>query len=218
MKLINAKELFLFDFDGTLVNTSKDVMDAVNYMRKQYKLPDIDIEMTISLIGKGQRYTVEQAIMDGEEINYEEANQHYDNYFTKNLGKRAVFYPHVVETLLELEKKGKTLGIVSNKYSYYIEKILKELNCPVNFDFIYGPDILKVTKPDPEYILKACSSKKIEKSKTVLIGDSVHDIDTGKNAEVTTVYVTYGFSKDKEKLKNTADYNVELFNKILELS
>lgn len=115
------------------------------------------------------------------------------------------FYPGIPELLTELIRQGKTLGIVSNKYSQYIHKILVHLGNTFPFAVIIGPDTLKLRKPDPTVIEYACTTTKIPLSETVMLGDSLIDIEAGKNAGVKTVACLWGFNTKAELVLGQPD-------------
>ncbi|GBR74780.1 haloacid dehalogenase superfamily hydrolase, partial [Candidatus Termititenax aidoneus] len=104
------------------------------------------------------------------------------------------FYPGLLDFLARLRLQKKLLGIVSNKHSYFIAKILAKLSCPVSFDIIVGADTLPEHKPSPRPVLHACAQLGLNQTEAVLLGDSIYDTQAGRQAGVFTIGCAWGFN------------------------
>jgi phosphoglycolate phosphatase len=207
--------LILFDFDGTLVDTGKDLLDAINYTRNTLALPPLTFAQANKHIGIGQTYLVDKATADAPHRDLEKTIKTFRDYYSQHMHDHSTFYPGIAELLISLKEH--KLGIVSNKYSYYIKDILPKLHCPVVFDIIIGPDSLPARKPDPAPIIHAAQALQTPLDQTIMIGDSLFDIRAGKAAGVKTIGVTYGFSTQEEVRAEQPDYIVESPEKILDI-
>ncbi|BBB93421.1 MAG TPA: HAD-IA family hydrolase [Methylomusa anaerophila] len=217
MSLFDKKDLFLFDFDGTLINTAPDVQAAVNYMRKKYGLRDFTLKETESIIGRGQAYTINQAITDGINIDFNEAEEIYSKYYQENSARFSTFYPGVIEILNELKVKNKIMAVISNKYSYFVKKILTEMKYCDYFKLICGPDLIAEKKPNPQMVFYAIEQAGASADHTVFIGDSIYDIQTGKNAGITTICVTHGYGNYNEIVNEQPDFLIDNFRDLIAL-
>mgnify|MGYP002081279942 FL=1 len=124
-------------------------------------------------------------------------------------------YDGIKELLESLKKKDYTLAIVSNKVTPAVLKGLKL--CQINdyFDLIIGAEQLKEAKPNPDGIYQVL--KKYPSDEVFMIGDTIIDIETGKNANVKTIGVTWCKTSKEEFIKNGANFVVDKPQEILKI-
>ena len=183
-------QLFVFDFDGTLVDTKRDIADSVNRTLKELELRTLDREVLYTFIGKGVNHLMTRSL---EETGYDDLPgaidafmRHYESHLMDQTG----LFPNCRETLEHFAHKENT--ILSNKPTRFITQILDALDCRAPFSTIIGGDLMPAKKPDPgglHHILKQHGARPEE---TLMIGDSLVDVETGKRAGVKTCGVTYG--------------------------
>lgn len=212
--LIPNKQLFLFDFDGTLMDSSLDILASINHTRHKLALPALTFEQARKYIGIGQQALVE-GVMEDSAVTVQEAISIYQEHHEQHMYDHVRFYPGIPELLTELLRQGKTLGIVSNKYSQYIHKILAHVGNNFDFSVIIGPDTLKTRKPDPTVIHHACTQTQNTISQTVMIGDSIIDIQAGQNAQVTSVACLWGFNTREELAVAAPDFFINTPQELL---
>ncbi|MDR1998205.1 MAG: HAD-IA family hydrolase, partial [Candidatus Margulisbacteria bacterium] len=123
-----------------------------------------------------------------------EATQVYRTHHETHMYTGLKFYPGLSDFLSLLRAQKKLLGIVSNKNTYFIEKILEKLNSPVSFDVIVGADTLPEHKPDPRPLLYACEKLNCPGENAVMFGDSIYDVQAGLAAGIFTVGCAWGFN------------------------
>lgn len=206
MDFLMDKDLYLFDFDGTIINTAPSVQAAINYMRRKYGLPEFTLKEAETLIGRGQDYTINMAIADGNGIVYEKAEALYQRYYEQNPAKNSCIYPGITKLLQRLKGEHKTMGIISNKYSYLIKSILDSFGYGSYFSLICGPDIVGAKKPEPNMVFYSMERIGVPLDRIILIGDSVYDVQTGKNAGITTAFVTHGYGSYDDVVREQPDY------------
>ncbi|MGO2340060.1 MAG: phosphoglycolate phosphatase [Psychrobacter sp.] len=196
------KQLLIFDFDGTLIDSVPDLADATNAMLTTLGKETYPIETIRNWIGNGSRLLVERAlvgkveVLEGE-LTVEEADHAEQVFFEayKNLsGSKTVAYPDVDSGLKKLKDAGYTLALVTNKPIRFVPKILQSFGWQDLFSEVLGGDSLSTKKPDPAPLLHVCETLNISSEKAVMIGDSRNDILAGQNANIDTLGLSYGYN------------------------
>ena len=209
---MKAYKLYIFDFDGTLVNSSKDLVKAVNFMRHHYKLAELTNQQIISYIGGGSKRLIQLAIKDSN-LNLEEAHHIAMQYYNKNCWQNTHLYPQVEKTLLKLKKLGSKLAISTNKPLQFVKVIIAKLRLEHLFCEVLAPEN-SALKPDPKAINLLTEKLNISKSNTLMIGDHHTDIQAGINALCDSAFITYGFGHLPNNLSPT--YRIDNFQQLYE--
>jgi phosphoglycolate phosphatase len=191
-------DLLILDFDGTLTDSIPPAVAAIQKMLKKLGLPYRSKKEINEHVGYGEIPLVSGAIGSKEPKLMKKAMSAYEHIYMKEGLKKVVLYPHVMEFLEYFKNKPKI--IVSNKKDIFIRKILKFHKLTEYFIEIHGGDTLPCLKPDPYAINIMIKKYRVPRDRVLFIGDMTVDIETGKNANVRTCAVTYGFD-DREKLK-----------------
>ena len=192
------KNTILFDLDGTLLDTLKDLTLSINYMLKAYNHKErTEVEIR-SFLGNGALRLVELAI--GEKLSAEdllERYNYYDAYYEAHKMDHTGPYDGILDVLETLKKKGYKLGVISNKQDQATKGLVAEI-FKDTFDYALGVKNDGIKKPDRQMVdecLKALGSKPEE---AYLVGDSEVDIQTGKNAGVLVIACLWGFRDMKD--------------------
>ena len=201
-------KLILFDLDGTLVNTSKDLTNALNYAMKPYGLKEFAVEDTIKLVGEGITRLIEKALMNKSVQQIRMATERFLDYYSNHLADFSKLYPGVAETLGKLHNYKK--AVISNKKEDLSVKLLDNLGLLKYFNLVVGSDTTSEKKPSPVPISYILNHLHVAPDKAAIVGDSNFDIEAGKKAGIKTIAVTYGF-RDKNLLLD-ADYIIDRFN------
>jgi phosphoglycolate phosphatase len=196
------KQLLIFDFDGTLIDSVPDLADATNAMLTTLGRDTYPIETIRNWIGNGSRMLVERAlvgdiIVPEGALTQAEANHAEQIFFEayKNLsGSKTVAYPNVDEGLKTLHAAGYTLALVTNKPIRFVPKILESFGWQDLFSEVMGGDSLPVKKPDPAPLLHVCDALDVSVAQSVMIGDSRNDMLAGQNANMDTLGLSYGYN------------------------
>ncbi|MGE6244398.1 phosphoglycolate phosphatase [Psychrobacter proteolyticus] len=196
------KQLLIFDFDGTLIDSVPDLADATNTMLTTLGKDTYPIETIRNWIGNGSRLLVERALVGKVEVaegelTVEEADHAEQIFFEayKNLsGSKTVAYPDVDDGLKKLHAAGYTLALVTNKPIRFVPKILQSFGWQDLFSEVMGGDSLPVKKPDPTPLLHVCETLNISVEQAVMIGDSRNDMLAGQNANMDTLGLSYGYN------------------------
>lgn len=183
--------LIIFDLDGTLVDSSVDITNALNHAIVPYGLDKLTVEKTVSLVGEGLTRLVEKLLGDERADIKPAVLERFLSYYTEHLSDYTIPYPGVRETLEKLGAYRKV--VISNKREALSKRLLADLGLIQYFDAVLGSDSVKERKPSPEPVLKIMSLLSINPEEAIIVGDSTYDINAGRAAGVTTVAVSYGY-------------------------
>lgn len=211
------KQLLIFDFDGTLIDSVPDLADATNAMLTTLGKDTYPIDTIRNWIGNGSRMLVERAlvgkinVLEGE-LTAEEADHAEQLFFDtyKNIsGSKTVAYPDVDSGLKRLKAAGYTLALVTNKPIRFVPKILQSFGWQDLFSEVRGGDSLAQKKPDPAPLLHVCEALNVTPAQAIMIGDSRNDILAGQNANMDTLGLSYGYNygQDIRELNPTAAFD-----------
>jgi len=206
-------DLLIFDLDGTLVDTKKDIAVAANHTLEKLGLPPVPEKTVHSYVGKGISNLMEGCLGPTRSSELKEAVRLFREHYGAHLTVHSRLYPGVLKVLKHFDQKKK--AVLSNKIESFSSTILIQLNVLDHFDMVWGGDSGPEMKPHPHGIQTILDQLKVVPDQAVLIGDSTVDIQTGKNSGVKTCAVTYGFDT-KEKLQTASpDYIIESMDELL---
>jgi phosphoglycolate phosphatase len=202
--MFRNKELILFDFDGTLIDSVPDLALALNHMLSTLGRPAFEETRIRVWVGNGARTLVERALRASygdealEDDAVEAALTLFLDHYARHLAVRTVAYPDVPEVLAQLRGHGYRLGIITNKPHAFIEPILQSMGMDTLFELKLGGDSLENRKPHPQPLLHACDTLGVAREKTIMVGDSKNDILAAKAAGIACIGVAYGYNYDED--------------------
>jgi phosphoglycolate phosphatase len=192
---------YIFDLDGTLLDTLTDLAASTNYALRTHGMPEHSIDDVRRFVGNGVRKLMERAIPNGEanpdfEATFATFREHYMHHSLDTTQP----YPGIPEALAELKAKGCRLAVVSNKMMAATVELCRH----------FFPDTIEVAigeheaegirkKPAPDTVFAALRELGVEKYSAVYVGDSDVDIATARNAGLPCISVLWGF-RDREFL------------------
>ncbi|RJQ42044.1 MAG: HAD family hydrolase [Nitrospiraceae bacterium] len=209
----NNPELIIFDLDGTLVDSGKDITNALNYAITPYGFKPLTVEDTVKMVGEGLTRLIEKILKAHNASVKNAALERFIEYYSEHLTDFTRPYPGVIKTLEMLGRYKK--AVISNKRESLSKKLLEQLGLMKFFDVVLGSDSVAEKKPSPAPVKKVLEILGIEPHRAIIVGDSDFDIKAGKGAGLITVAVTYGF-RDKETLKD-ADFILDSMDELLGL-
>ncbi len=198
-------KLIIFDLDGTLVNSSIDITNALNYAIEPYGLEKLTVERTISLVGEGITRLIEKVLGEGLTGIRDIVLERFLEYYGEHLTDNTAAYPGVRETLALLGAFRK--AVISNKREDLSRRLLENLGLAGYFDIIWGSDSVPEKKPSPVPVQEMLRKFSCAPAEAVIVGDSNYDIEAGRAAGVRTVAVSYGY-RDVSLLKD-ADFIID---------
>ena len=191
-------QLVVFDLDGTLADTKKDLALSVNAMREHMGFGPLPLEVITSYVGQGVTVLVKRTLRDkAPDGDVEKGLAFFLDYYGRHLLDNTVAYPGVREALGELGNR--KLAILTNKPTSFSREIIAGLGLGHYFFEIYGGDSFPLKKPHPMGVKTLMSRVAMPAEKTLMVGDSDTDVVTGRNAGVWTCGVTYGFGPEALK-------------------
>jgi len=197
-----------FDVDGTLVDASKDITNAMNHALSSLGLKRLSQDEIMAHVGNGVKDLVRNSMGAGtDERLVQKGADLYWQYFMAHAVDETVLYPHAKEILEYL--KNKRLFIVTNWYTDFAEATLKGLGIRKYFEDVIGGDDETCLKPSACILDTITPRVKIDRSRSLIIGDMAVDIMTGKNAGMKTCWVTYGLGKLEDIRDLKPDYIIE---------
>jgi len=189
---LNDIRLLIFDLDGTLIDSKTDLVLSVNAMREQMGLPRLDTTVVVSYVGRGVAMLIRRALGEGaSDSEVALASTIFLEYYSRHLLDNTVPYPGVQQALEEL--RGRKMAVLTNKRVDFSREILDGLGLAQHFSWIYGDTSFPQKKPNPVGVFRLMSDTGIPARHTLMVGDSDTDVLTGRNADVWTCGVTYGF-------------------------
>jgi phosphoglycolate phosphatase len=187
--------LFIFDLDGTLVDTLEDITHSVNFTLGKLGRPLLPLDRVRQFVGDGITMLLARALNGHDEL-LEEAKGIYLVHQSRNLVVRSRLYPGVQETLEHF--RSLPMAVVTNKTLDFSEPLLAELGIRHYFAMVIGADAGLPLKPAPDAFLRIMTDLAVPKEHAVVVGDGTTDMVAGKAAGITTCAVTYGFRSEQE--------------------
>lgn len=210
------KDGCLFDLDGTLVNSLTDLGLSVNEVLKLHHLPTYDISVYNQFVGNGVKKLMERALPDGHQYLLDECLEEFQEIYEEHCLDHTKPYDGIKELIDALKEEGIQLAVVTNKPHHLAIKIVESL-FPNVFTTILGQQDLYPIKPHPESTFIALMSMKLRKEDCYFIGDSNVDIQTGYQADMDTIGVSWGFRGREELEAEGATYVVDEPHEIKEI-
>ncbi len=214
LKVMSIKKdykLYVFDLDGTLIDTKVDIGRALQSVIKDKKGGEMSLELLMASIGRGAKETLQNLSgLAGPELDERliEFKSMYDKVCTDN----TVIYEGGEELLHRLKENGALLALITMKSKIPTHKILKAHGLFDIFDDVISFDDVEARKPDPESMLMLLEKHNLRPEDAIMIGDTVTDIRFAKAAEVDVCAMTYGYGITEELLEEKPEYTLNSFN------
>jgi len=201
----------VFDLDGTLADTRKDICSSVNYALKETGFPELSHEEISRYVGRGVGHLIGKSLgIEDDKKVIDKARKYFRAHYAEHMMDNTELFPGVREILEKTQ--GLPRVIITNKPSKYSIDILQGLGVMDCFKDLLGGDFGGPTKPDPAPLRQMLEKYHFEPQETLVIGDSVMDVEMGKQGGASTCAVTYGFGKREDLIESGPDYIIESMN------
>lgn len=185
-------QTIIFDFDYTLADSSRGIVQCINYGLVQVGLPAVEAERACRTIGLALPAAFLELAGVEHAARSDEFLHHFKTHADEVMVGQTVLYEGVPAMVEELKRRQITRGIVSNKYRYRIEAVLQREGILRDFTAIVGSEDFTKHKPDPEGLHIAIQRLSAIPSRTLYVGDSVTDAETARRAGVPFVAILTG--------------------------
>ena len=209
--------LIIFDFDGTLGDTRRNILLTMRQTMEALSLPVADEATTAATIGLPLRDCFLQIYPDLSDAMADACASTYRRLFDINKKQLVpALFPHVRETLAELHARGYVLTVASSRSSASLREFLSDMGIIGYISLILGADDVARAKPDPEPVLQTLRTLAIPAAETLVVGDMPVDILMGARAGARTCAVTYGNATPAALRAAGADFLISDIAQLLE--
>ena len=206
---------YIFDLDGTLLDSLTDLAASCNYALRINNMPERTIDEVRMFVGNGVRKLMERAIPDGDrnELFQKTYTDFRDHYLIHNLDHTSP-YNGIITMLKSLKDDGCNIAVVSNKFYAATQELVNHFFGDYVSVAIGERDNIR-KKPSPDTVFEALRQLNVEEDGAVYIGDSDVDVMTAKNCGMPCISVLWGFRDKKFLIEHGANVFVEKPSEIL---
>ena len=193
-KIKNKIEAILFDLDGTFIDSSKDMCNALNLVLEENGLIPVNHEEIKFHISKGAEGIIQFACKNSvDQITKNQLKEKFLAVYKENVCIHTHLIDGMKELIKEIEEKKIVWGIVTNKHERFAKNILKKLGYLNKLACLVTGDMVEKSKPEPDSLLMASGKLNKEPNIIAYVGDDRRDIQAGKQAGMITVAADFGF-------------------------
>jgi len=191
------QKIVIFDMDGTLIDSKKDITISINYVRKvNHNLPPLSEDFIVEAINMHER-NLPYLFYNTE--SYEQRDRElFEKHYKEQCIKHPYLYEGLEEVLYTLRENGVKMSVATNAPTLFAKTMLEHLGVSPLFDVIIGADKVKTSKPNPDMINLILASYNFDKQKdrAWMVGDNSKDMESAERAGIESIFVTWGFSAD----------------------
>ncbi len=197
---------YIFDLDGTLLDTIQDLAASVNYALSQCRMPERTLDEVRRFVGNGVRLLMIRAVPDGEDNpRFQEAFDIFRSHYLEHSLDTTAPYPGIMDMLERLKANGKRMAVVSNKFDTATKELIRHFFGNLIEVAIGENEAAGVRKkPAPDTVNEALRQLGVGKEDAVYVGDSDVDIQTARNSGLPCISVLWGFRDREFLLENGA--------------
>jgi phosphoglycolate phosphatase len=197
--LIAARfDTVLYDLDGTLIDSAKDMQMAVSHVLADHGLQPVSEDDVRIFMGQGSKITMGKAFAkNGKSLDDDAlsaATREFVRYYEADPVRHTTAFDGVAEVVAHFARLGLKQGVCTNKFEKPSRMILEGLGLMPPITDVAGADTFPVRKPNPKHILLLLERMGGEPERTVMIGDSIHDVEAAHGAGLPAVLVSWGYT------------------------
>src|SRR5882672_1997788 len=178
--IIARFDTVLYDLDGTLIDSAKDMQMAVSHVLADHGLPAVTEDDVRNYMGQGSKVTMAKAFAKNgrtlDDATLSAVTREFVRYYEADPISNTIAFDGVAEVVARFGRLGLKQGVCTNKFERPARTILKHLKLMPPITDVAGADTFPVRKPDPKHILMLVERMGGDAKRTVMIGDSIHDV------------------------------------------
>lgn len=186
-------DAILFDLDGTLIDSAKDLVQSLNDLLAEYGELPCATDAFRQYVSYGSTKLLEKGFAGNYPIAFQTLRQQFLQHYQNQSTVHTDFFDGIDALLVQIENSDTPWGIMTNKPTDFTIPIAKHLSLDKRAAAIVCGDTLPVAKPDPSPIILACEMIGVRPENCVYIGDCDRDIEAGKHADMATIACEYGY-------------------------
>lgn len=198
----------LFDLDGTLADTARDLGAALNRLLAEENLPPQPYEAVRPIASHGARGLVSLGFgIDKTHPRFEEYRLRFLEQYEHDFSSHTTLFDGINALILALHARGLQWGIITNKPMRFTDRLVPALPFAVPPAVVVSGDTVGVAKPDPAPMLHACRLIDTDPQHCLYVGDAERDIQAGRAVGMKTVLVNWGYIADSD---DTASWQADI--------
>jgi N-acetyl-D-muramate 6-phosphate phosphatase len=185
--------LVLFDLDGTLLDSARDLHAAMNRLLAEKSEAPVAFAAFRPVVSKGARAMLKQSFLHADELARELLLPEFLAIYEQSLAEYSNVFDGIEQVLAHIEGQDALWGIVTNKPYYLAEPLVQKLGWSQRSAVLLGGDSLPNKKPEPDQLLHACTLLGIAPEKAVYIGDDERDVQAANAANMRSIGALWGY-------------------------
>jgi phosphoglycolate phosphatase len=209
----------IYDLDGTLIDSAKDMQLAVSHVLADHGLPPVTEDDVRIFMGQGSKVTMAKAFARHGKILNDTAlsavTREFVRYYEADPVSHTIAFDGVAQVVARFDRLGLKQGVCTNKFETPSRMILEHLKLLPPIADLAGADTFPVRKPDPRHILMLVERMGGDPTRAVMVGDSIHDVEAAHGAGLPAVLVSWGYTT-RPASELGAEAVIERFNALPE--